>query len=315
MVCGIEDAGFEIRDVIMWVFSSGFPKSHNLHEEWEGWGTALKPAYEPILIARKPLNNTVAENMRQFGTGAINIDASRIPGQWKFGTQTDIRGGNFNNARPSDGNVFAKNVESNPLGRWPANLIHDGSDEVLKLFPNSKGQQGNVTGKETSHTGDENTHTYGEYARVPFEKRNDTGSAARFFYCPKTSRKDRNEGCDHLPDVKGGMVSNTSGQHMTRREEDYKPEPVKNNHPTVKPTALMQYLCRLVTQPGGTIVDPFMGSGSTGKAAMYEGFNFIGIDIDPNNKPIAEARIKFAIEDAEKEQEEKEKQLDLFKTI
>jgi len=296
MVCGIEDAGFEIRDQIMWVFGSGFPKSHNLTDDWKGWGTALKPAHEPICVARKPLIGTVAENVLQHGTGALNIDACRIElnGDYKCGA----------NGRPSQtglGDNYDSAVANQPsdVGRWPANLIHNGSEEVLACFPDSNGQQGAVTGDEPSS---KTNAVYGDFnGRPASQPRNDAGSAARFYYCAKASRADRNEGCEGMPEKIGGMVSNTSGQHITRRDGGA-PGPRANHHPTVKPTELMQYLIRLVTQPGGTTLDCFMGSGSTGKAAILEGFKFIGIeqDEDENGNPlgyidIATGRIEHAI--------------------
>lgn len=223
-------------------------------------GTALKPALEPITVARKPFEGTVASNVLKHGTGGINIDECRVES---------------NGVRPMCGTSAKSDVTSYTLGsrtktettngRFPANLIHDGSDEVLTVFPNSKGQQGVVKGSEKSHTGNENASCYGEYNRVPFEKRNDSGSAARFFYCAKASKKDRNEGLED-----------------------------KSTHPTVKPTELMKYLCRLVTPLGGIVLDPFMGSGSTGKAAMTEGFKFIGIEISEEYAEIARKRIDFA---------------------
>jgi DNA modification methylase len=263
LMVAIEDAGWEIRDTIMWVYGSGFPKSHN--GPWGG--TALKPAWEPIILARKPLIPlTVAANVQKFGTGGLNIDGCRIETSTKDQTYIMERVGGFNNTQSIGGNgkysggEIMDRAESYDAakGRWPANLIHDGSDEVLAAFPDSKGQQGDVRGTEPSHTGDENTNCYGEFARVPAPKRNDTGSAARFFYCAKASRSDR--GAD-------------------------------NNHATVKPTDLMRYLCRLITPPGGTVLDPFMGSGSTGKAALKEGFGFTGIELSPDYCDIAEARL------------------------
>ena len=241
MVVNIEDAGFEIRDVVSWIYGSGFPKSLNISKaidkaagvefaakpaegvgfmnaegkggynvtqnqltrkgksteeakQWDGWGTALKPACEFFTLCRKPLSEkTVAANVLKWGTGGINIDGCRV------GTEN---------------------------GRFPANLIHDGSQQVLELFPE--------TNKD---------------------------SAARFFYCPKASKKDRDEG---------------------------------NTHPTVKPTALMQYLCRLITPTGGVVLDPYMGSGSTGKAAVKEGFSFVGCELDEDYYKIATARIETA---------------------
>lgn len=226
--------------------------------QWQGWGTALKPAWEPICLARKPLIGTVVTNVLAHGTGAINIDGCRVPVEpMQLNT-----GRGAVPTRHNDGEVREAAEPSQPhdLGRWPANIIHDGSDEVLAAFP-----------------------TQGE------------GSESRFFYCAKASRKDRDEGLAHLPKQAGGMVSETSGQHITRRDPDYKPEPRANIHPTVKPTDLMRYLARLITPPGGTILDPFMGSGSTGKAAVLEGFNFVGIEREDEYMPIAEARIAWAV--------------------
>lgn len=279
LACAVEDAGFEMRDQIMWVYGSGFPKSLDVSKaidkaagverkrvpgpksggmaalnkgnaahgyrddayyengnmmlssepatdaarQWQGWGTALKPAHEPIAVARKPLIGTVAENVLAHGTGALNIDACRVGGnvdemRGRSGTSATPGGETTSyRAHNANGGVWSPN----DLGRWPANLIHDGSDEVTAL----------------------------------------AGDAARFFYCAKASRADRSEG---------------------------------NTHPTVKPTDLMRYLCRLVTPPGGIVLDPFMGSGSTGKAAVLEGFGFIGIEKDAEYVKIAEARIAQA---------------------
>ncbi len=291
LVSGIEDAGFEIRDTIMWIFASGFPKSHNLKGDREGWGSALKPAYEPICMARKPLEGTIAQNVDKYGTGAINIDGSRIDGEpWTFGPQTDLKGGGYGTKRPADGHVLAKNVESNPLGRWPANFIHDGSEEVLNLMPESDGQMGDVKGTEPSHTGE--SGIFGNFGRTEFRgKRNDSGSAARFFYVPKTSRADRNEGCEHLKSKPLLWSSGTLNPGTFQSEGTDKSSP--NNHPTVKPTELMQYLVRMVTPKGGLVLDHFCGSGSTGKACAIEGMNFVGIDQDPYNIEISRCRIDF----------------------
>lgn len=260
MAVRIEDAGFEIRDMIAWVYGSGFPKSHN--GDWGG--TALKPALEPITMARKPLIGTVANNWDKHGTGGLNIDLCRVgddivsthsrgsngafpkrPGEHsaeESGRKTDQRGGLDHSER---------------TGRWPANLIHDGSDEVIGAFPQAKGQQGALSGAEP---GSKTSNAFGKFAgRTPSVPRGDTGSAARFFYCAKASKKDRGEA---------------------------------NTHPTVKPTDLMAYLCRLVTPPGGVVLDPFMGSGSTGNAAQREGFRFIGIERDAQYFSIARARLE-----------------------
>ena len=305
LAVAIEDAGWEIRDTLMWVYGSGFPKSRNVcldmdkmdghgnrghriavanrhhpdgtlepngehlpayepktdaAKQWAGWGTALKPAWEPIIMARKPMVGTVAENVLAHGTGAINVDACRVP------LEEDCRllkGGTYGGNRGSDKgtSMFGTNTKGlgyevpSANGRWPANLIHDGSDEVLAAFPDAPGQQRATTGKEQRGP----TNVYGKYAGVvAMEPRDIGGSAARFFYCAKASKSDRGE---------------------------------INAHPTVKPTELMRYLVRLVTQPGGTVLDPFTGSGSTGKAAVLEGFEFIGIEREAEYVAIAEARI------------------------
>lgn len=272
MAVRIEDAGFEIRDMIAWVYGSGFPKSLDVSKaidkaagatrktgpidptragrlvnqsgnyeteagwsagnrkvtidppatpeakQWQGWSTALKPALEPITVARKPLIGTVAENVLQHGTGALNVDGCRV------GTEQRVNRGMSSLGVMHDDIWQPRDVATVVSGRWPANLIHDGSEEVTGLFPDAGGEQ----------------------------------SAARFFYCAKASKKDRGEG---------------------------------NTHPTVKPTALMQYLCRLVTPPSGIVLDPFMGSGSTGVAAIRERFNFIGIEMLREHFETAKRRI------------------------
>ena len=227
MVVNIEDAGFEIRDVVSWIYGSGFPKSLNIHKKDErcpeGWGTALKPACEFFTLARKPLSEkTVAANVLKWRTGGINIDRCR--------------------------------VGTDETGRFPANLIHDGSHQVLELFPETKPSR---IGKPRG------TKKKGLFANSEFNKvgqeHNDSGTAARFFYCPKANKKDRDEG---------------------------------NHHPTVKPTALMQYLCRLITPTGGVVLDPYMGSGSTGKSAVQEGFSFVGCELDEDYYKIAKSRIQ-----------------------
>jgi site-specific DNA-methyltransferase (adenine-specific) len=247
LTVAIEDAGWEIRDCIMWVYGSGFPKSHNLDGDWQGWGTALKPAWEPIIVARKPLAGTVAQNVQAYGTGAVNVDWCRIGLEtikvngWKCGGEQVYNG---RQSSGFDGGTHA--------GRWPANLIHDGSDEVVGLI----------------------------------------GEAARFFYCSKASKADRDSGLDGWESRANGIGDERpSGQSM-QRLDGRDTRLTRNHHPTVKPNDLMRYLCRLVTPPGGTVLDPFCGSGSTGKAAVMEGFRFIGIELNPEYAAIAEARIQ-----------------------
>jgi len=234
--------------------------------QWDGWGTALKPAMEDWWLARKPLIGTVVANVVKHGTGALNIDGCRVnPGELTPGG----RNGKAHNrggwcARETFG--VRPIVKPHADGRWPAHLVHDGSEEVLAGFPDSDGQVGDVKGNEPSHTGDGNSNCYGEYGRVPQPKRGDTGSAARFFYCSKASKRDRGE----------------------------------NNHPTVKNTRLMRWLCRLVTPPGGVVLDPFAGSGSTGVACAKEGFLFIGCEKDATHARIASKRFAEAVKEAER---------------
>ncbi|MFU3535391.1 DNA-methyltransferase [Pseudomonas aeruginosa] len=316
MALRIEDAGFEIRDIIAWVYGSGFPKSKNLNGDWQGWGTALKPALEPITVARKPMAGTVAANVLAHGTGALNIDGCRIN---PTGESRERVGEATQDQRYTDagGTNFAMKPGprgGDAAGRWPANLIHDGSIEVVALFPADAGQAAPLATRNSDKT----RNSYGAFAGSPdanFSPHDAGGSAARFFYCAKSSRKDRNEGCDELPQQRGGMVSNTSGKHITRRD-GYEPPAAGNHHPTVKPTDLMAYLVRLVTPPGGKVLDPFTGSGSTGKAAVREGFEFVGIEREPPYLAIAEARIAHELERvtaAALETAEAEAQLDIFR--
>jgi len=314
MAVAIEDAGFEIRDQIMWIYGSGFPKSLDIGKaiqkasgvqpigfkenenaafygtgsggqynptprqlfmpplegeakDWQGWGTALKPAHEPIVVARKPLIGTVAANVLTYGTGGLNIDGARVEGDkgtgnWKGVTTPDQSDNIY--AGGWDGSVQGAEpiTDNGKIGRWPANVIHDGSDEVVELFPRAKGGAYPAKRGQAINT----SFASGQETEGGFRAMGDDGSAARFFYCAKASKRDRNEGIDSA-----------------------------NHHPTVKPTELMRYLCRLVTPPSGTVLDPFMGSGSTGKAAIYEGFNFVGIEMTDEYIPIAKARIEFAI--------------------
>ena len=265
-----------------------------------GAGTALKPAMEPIVLARKPLEGTVAQNVMNHGVGGINIDGCRVEAE---GETISNHGRNGTSADSNAWGVrFSPNqnkeqTEGQKLGRFPANFIHDGSDEVVSLFPDSKGQIAPVKGTEPSRTGQNGI--YGTYGRTSFEKREeDDLSAARFFYCAKASRKDRDEGLDEFTAVRTGAMKVTENASLLTSAGNARDTKRKNTHNTVKPTDLMSYLCRLVTPPGGTILDPFMGSGSTGKAAMYEGFNFIGIELLEEHMVIAEARIQAAKKDA-----------------
>ena len=316
LACAIEDAGLEIRDCVMWVYGSGFPKSHDVSKaidkaagaerkpelvptkaentrrdrgttyateahagfrdistpatdaarQWSGWGTALKPAWEPIIVARKPLVGTVAENVLTHGTGAINVDGCRVEAGDGY-TENAVTQG-INTARTSYAPAGARRTfKPSTGGRWPANLIHDGSEEVVRLFPQAASAGRYKHPEEQKNVGERGADWSRHLFRAEANKRRDnkyagdSGSAARFFYCAKASKADR--GCD-------------------------------NKHPTVKPTDLMRYLCRLVTPPGGVVLDPFTGSGSTGKGAVLEGFRFIGIEREAEYVEIAKARIGAA---------------------
>ena len=349
MAVAIEDAGFEIRDQIMWIYGSGFPKSLNIfkaidkseglleHEsgdfridkdgtagyspknagsyvpplpksdaakQWQGWGTALKPAHEPIVVARKPLIGTVAANVLTYGTGGLNIDATRVG----FSSDADrasatpqgkVTSNSQAGAVPDVDGLSRVEIErpDNSKGRWPANVIHDGSGEVVELFPDTKGKVG-MTKQASSRGLYEGGVSLGN-TKIN-DGINDSGSAARFFYCAKASKRDRNEGLDGFEQVSAGqMVDRVEGSAdmNSPRAGAGRTSGSQNHHPTVKPTALMQYLCKLVTPPGGVVLDPFAGSGSTGKAAIYEGLKFVGIEMTEEYLPIAKARIEFALGD------------------
>jgi len=348
MAVRVEDAGFEIRDQIMWIYGSGFPKSMNIgiqvdkklgnqrevvgekvrgdvqkakengagyladpanrnntkqfgygtqtitkgNSEWEGWGTALKPAHEPIVMARKPLSEkTVVNNVLEWGTGGINIDASRV------GTEQITITGQGND------NLFHGNFSGkidNPIreGRFPANIIFD--EEAGKILDEQSGTSKSTGGRSGNKEGIWDGRYNGE-VRDENPGFGDVGGASRFFYCPKTSKTDRNEGLDTFEEKQtvggGGRIGNyqddvnsASGKFGSEKA------PSKNNHPTVKPTDLMLYLIRLVTPKGGTTLDPFMGSGSTGKAAIRGGFDFVGIEREEEYMEIASARIQYEID-------------------
>jgi hypothetical protein len=318
LACAVEDAGFEVRDQILWVYGSGFPKSMDISkaidkaagaerevvgsyvvggtaakgkhkgraasdadegsavgctkelditapatpeaQQWSGWGTALKPAHEPAVLARKPFKGTVAANVLTHGTGGINVDGCRVgtsknvPASVSKKAHANCYMGGWNEY----GEIPGVGGHDPNLGRWPANLIHDGSDDVVALFPETGAAKAGDRGAGEGKTG-----CYGVYGGDPGVRGHDDagGSAARFFYTAKAGKAERGKG---------------------------------NNHPTVKPLDLMAYLCRLVTPPGGTVLDPFMGSGTTIKAALSEGFNAVGIELDPAYFEIVRNRLDGA---------------------
>ena len=289
MTCAIEDAGFEIRDQVMWLHSEGMPKGQNLGlqgakkgysedvvETMQGWNSTLKPCHEPIVMARKALVGTIVENMASHGVGGLHVDVCRIPVDWDKDPSNRARGHGFwlkGYERPDDprvGNGPKLKAEDYDTmkGRYPANVVHDGSEEVLSYFPDtlpcgsakkSDSQPGQVfdikakAGSNAAYIGDE-------------------GSAARFFYCAKPKAKERDAGLE-----------------------------TKNTHVTVKPTKLMRWLVRLVVPQGATVLDPFTGSGTTGRACILEGMDFIGFELDPDHVEIAQARILDACKEVEEQ--------------
>ncbi|MGQ7957642.1 DNA-methyltransferase [Pseudomonas sp. SP16.1] len=310
MAARIEEAGFEIRDMIAWVYGSGFPKSRNLDGDWQGWGTALKPALEPITLARKPLAGTVAANILAHGTGALNIDGCRIAAETM---RPNTGAGGLPRRNPDENRGEGVLAQPHTGGRWPANLIHDGSEEVVAAFPSGAGAAAPVH----KRNGDKFRNTYGAFTGNVDEAGStfigDSGSAARFFYCPKVSRYERNEGCEHMD--RKPLHWSSGDQNPGSFQSEGTDKSSQNNHPTVKPTDLMAYLCRLVTPPAGLVLDPFMGSGSTGKAAMREGFRFIGCELSPEYSAIAKARIQFELDRVNAAIEEEaaaSAQLDIF---
>jgi DNA modification methylase len=341
----IEDAGFELRDSIAWLYGSGFPKSLDVSkaidkqagaereaitevisdifgdqevekklanpgstadrlamgnnwqdnpvetkpatpeaQTWRGWGTALKPAFEPVIVARKPIEGTVANNVLKWGTGGLNIDGSRIG---KEGATS--RGDTSKNYQTVTGWNTGHDIMQLNKGRWPANIILDPyTAELLD-------EQSGIT-KDTAHDRGKGSKEYGIYGKYNggldrITGFSDKGGASRFFYVAKASKRDRNEGLEELPDNLGGSLS---GGNDTRKGDEPQLKPTKNFHPTVKPTSLMEYLIKLVTPPQGTVLDPFTGSGSTGKAAILQGFDFIGIEMTEDYLPIIEGRLKHA---------------------
>jgi site-specific DNA-methyltransferase (adenine-specific) len=356
IVMGVRLAGFEVRDMIGWLYGSGFPKSldvskaidgmmgverevvgeysdngrrspkhQSTHAKWEGdamvkitapateaarqwsgFGTALKPACEPVVMARKPLDGTVAQNVMKWGTGAINVDGCRV------GTEEVSTTGRTpsNESGRTIGGAWSGNVDTSPRsGRWPANIIHDGSDEVLGVFPPdrpgavSNGRKG-VPGTCYSARG----------ARAQAEGYADSGNAARFFYAAKASRTEREHGLGNLPRgiVDPSRELDSAGRDNPRAGAGRSGEGRANIHPTVKPVDLMRYLIRLVTPPGGLVLDPYAGSGTTGVAAVHEGVRFAGAELDTAHALIAVTRIAQAATDVAEAQAAQSAQLDLF---
>ncbi len=291
MACGLEDAGFEIRDCLAWLFGSGFPKSLNLGD---GLGTALKPAHEPIVLARKPFKGSVKGNVEKHGTGAMNIDACRInPGE-------PVPGGG--NGQAHNGGRFGAHetsgtrplVEPHDLGRWPANVVID--EHAAAVIDEQSGVL--VSGANpTSRGADKFRETYGAFkgqAECDPARGVDIGGASRFYYCAKPSREERDMGCYDMPARSGGEATDRkdgSAGLRSPRAGAGRTGGAGNYHPTVKPVDLMRWLVRLVTPVGGVVLDPFLGSGTTGIACRYESRDFIGIEKEAQYIEIARRRI------------------------
>jgi len=325
MAVNLEDGGFEIRDIVAWIYGSGFPKSHNIGKavdklqgnerdisgigkagagfnkvkgfgqnttkggeattEWEetkgnskyeGWGTALKPDMELWTLCRKPLEEkTVASNVLKYGTGGINIDECRV-GSEKIVVKGGSKSGKFEFC------ANYKEVNQEHQGRFPANLIHSGEDEVVEGFPESKA-------RSSKRKGSDKSNMFGfEYSDTDSCDYADKGSASRFFYCAKASKSERNQGLEEFEEEKVSDGREKEADNAFQRGKTMR----ANTHPTIKPIKLMQYLVRLITPKGGTVLDPYIGSGSTGIGAKLEGFDFIGIEREQEYCDIAEARIK-----------------------
>ncbi len=308
MVCAVEDAGFEIRDSLHWLFGSGFPKSLDISkaidkaagaerevlgrysgdaggftgmrmgeaggditapatpeaQQWDGWGSALKPAHEPIVLARKPLAGTIAETVLEYGTGGLNVDGCRVGDESTRRTCNGTgRSTSFDMAASGE-----RRENGSDAGRWPPNAL---------LSPETAAKLGD---------------------KASYFPVFDYGEEDRFFYAPKASREEREAGCEHLPGRTGAEAvdreEGSAGQQNPRAGAGRTATTVKNHHPTVKPVSLMRWLCRLITPPGGLVLDPFAGSGTTGIAAVSEGFDFVGVELDPDHHAIAMARIEHA---------------------
>ena len=350
LAVAVEDAGFELRDSIAWIYGSGFPKSLDVSkaidkaagaerevsgitkgagigggntftddnwkgigrdhyerfdvpaseeaQKWQGWGTALKPAFEPVVVGRKPLVGTVAENVLQWGVGGLNIDGSRIRRAHDDVSVAGNRTATFGTQETESGGDGSGGWSQNDAGRWPANVILDevsaglldeqsgvSVSKVARRGLQTSGQAGGLAGENPNYNPDTNT----------VRGHGDTGGASRFFYVAKASKRDRNEGLEELDAVRHADSTKddgVGGENPRNRTNQAR----QNFHPTVKPTRLMRYLIKLVTPAGGVVLDPFTGSGSTGKAALLDGYQFIGAELTEEYLPIIEGRLRWAAE-------------------
>jgi DNA modification methylase len=372
LAVAVEDAGFELRDSIAWLYGSGFPKSLDVSKaidkkagaerevvghrpgkgsqtgvnlgatfggesggynhgpvvdetapatceakQWQGWGTALKPAFEPVVVGRKPLVGTVAENVLAWGVGGLNIDGSRIhigendKGGFRSGTYTSKNESQSSWEHRENGDAYTK--PQHPEGRWPANVILD--EVTAGLLDEQSGVSKDGTATNRNRTGKKPNEVYaGGWGNLPEDVGyGGQGGASRFFYVAKASKRDRNEGLEELEAKTAaemtGRKEGSAGLVMKHADGSDKANAYagttgsarQNFHPTVKPTQLMRYLIKLVTPAGGTVLDPFTGSGSTGKAALLDGFQFVGAELTEEYLPIIEGRLRWASEQVEDE--------------
>ena len=354
MAVAIEDAGFEIRDMIEWVYGSGFPKSLNIgkavdklqgnerevigdnpnhrpnspkdntkgdfnpnsegnkiltkgNSPYEGYGTALKPAHEPCVLARKPLEKgmTVATNALKHGTGGLNIDGTRV-GYTDEKDKNSAKPGSFNYSDDSTAGYVAlstrqklKDNWQQPTGRFPANFIHDGSDEVEAVFPDTKG--GKFTQKTRKRDKGWGNSSPGDGVEA-IDNYGDSGSASRFFYTAKASKSERNAGLEGFEEKEREMMAQM-GQGNTPQQTPHQNTPQANHHPTVKPLSLTKYLATLIKPPtGGRLLVPFSGSGSEMIGALQAGWEYVeGVELTEEYIPIAEARIKYWLDKIDNE--------------
>ena len=317
MACAIEDAGWEMRDCMMWLYGSGFPKSHDISKAldaragaerevvgykcqgprsmfdggkprpatlWNGWGTALKPAWEPIIVAMKPTDGTFAENAEKWGVAGLNVDGGRIGNNPGYSYPNGAGGNSFSVGKGID-HTRTDPVESTK-GRWPSNLLLD--EEAAGMLDGQSGRLSSGKIKTSYHRNVGNVNAYGKATKQysTFNRSGDSGGASRFFYCAKASPSERNDGCDALEErAAGGMSSRADGSLGSQTRS-------RNIHPTVKPLKLMEYLCTLTKTPtGGIVLDPFAGSGTTLLAAKNMGREYVGIEQNPEYFEIIKARL------------------------
>lgn len=286
LACAIEDAGWEMRDCLSWLYGSGFPKSHNLDGEWDGWGTALKPAWEPGYIARKPFKGSVASCVCEHGCGALNIDGCRIAS----GADALVRPPVQRVDNVAFGRGLGAGVQSEPLGRWPANLVLD--EAAAAMLDAEVGELGVSLGGSRGRSKQPTSFGLGSDADV-IPGFGDRGGPSRFFYTAKASRSEREAGLERFESRNVNDGRDTSIDNPYQRGDTQR----RNVHPTVKPVSLMRWLVRLITPPGGVVLDPFTGSGSTGVAAVLEGARFIGCELSPEYAELARARIAHAADE------------------